>query len=156
MTARQNQTLKEVLESCRPATPARPNILQALLALQEAWGCVPAKVVPQIAHMLGVTDAQVAGVLSYYPDLHTEPPGRCLIQICTGESCTANHGGRVLRSIQEQLAIDVGETMPGGRFTLEKIYCLGNCAVSPTVIIGEDLYGRVVPSQVVTLLEKYR
>jgi NADH:ubiquinone oxidoreductase subunit E len=73
-----------------------------------------------------------------------------------GESCTANHGERVLRAIQEQLSIDVGETMPGGRFTLEKIYCLGNCAVSPTVIVGEDLYGRVVPSQVATLLENYR
>jgi NADH:ubiquinone oxidoreductase subunit E len=73
-----------------------------------------------------------------------------------GESCTANHGGRVLRAIQEQLSIDVGETMPGGRFTLGKVYCVGNCAVSPSVIVGEDLYGRVVSSQVVTLLDKYR
>lgn len=156
MTARHIQTLEEVLDSCRPAPPAKPNILQALLAVQEAWGYVPTKVVPQIAHTLGVTDAQVAGVLSYYPDLRTEPPGRCLVQICMGESCTANHGGRVLRTIQEQLSIDVGETMPGGRFTLEKIYCLGNCAVSPTVIVGEDLHGRVVPSQVATLLEQHR
>jgi NADH:ubiquinone oxidoreductase subunit E len=73
-----------------------------------------------------------------------------------GESCTANHGERVLRTIQEQLSIDLGETMPGGQFTLGKIYCLGNCAVSPTLIVGEDLHGRVVPSQVATLLEKYR
>jgi NADH:ubiquinone oxidoreductase subunit E len=62
----------------------------------------------------------------------------------------------VLRTIQEQLSIDVGETMPGGRFTLGKVYCVGNCAVSPTVIVGEDLHGRVVPSQVATLLEQHR
>jgi NADH:ubiquinone oxidoreductase subunit E len=156
MTARHNQTLEDLLECFRPVPPAKPNIMQALLAVQEAWGCVPANVVPQIAHTLGLTDAQVAGVLSYYPDLRTESPGRCLVQICMGESCTANHAGRVLRTIQEQLSIDLGETMPGGRFTLGKVYCLGNCAVSPTVIVGEDLYGRVVPSQVATLLEKNR
>lgn len=153
MTKRHNQTLEEVLESCRPALPAKSNILRVLLAVQEALGSVPVEVVPQIAHVLGVTDAQVAGVLSYYPDLRTESPGRCIVQICMGESCTANHGSRVLRTIQDHLLIDVGETTPGGRFTLEKAYCVGNCAVSPTMIVGEDLYGRVTPSQIPSILE---
>jgi NADH:ubiquinone oxidoreductase subunit E len=153
MTARHNPTLEEVLESCRPVSPAKPNILQVLLAVQEALDYVPAKVIPQIAQALGVTDAQVAGVLSYYPDLRTEPAGRCVVQICMGESCTANHGGRVLRAIQDLLTIDVGDTTPGGKFTLGKVYCVGNCAVSPTVIIGEDLYGRVTPSQIPSILE---
>lgn len=155
MTARHKPTFAEVLESCRPVLPARANILQALLAIQEALGYVPAQVVPQIAHTLGVTDAQVAGVLSYYPDLRTKPPGRCIIRICTGESCTANHGGRVLRTIQDHLLVDVGDTTPSGRFTLEKVYCVGNCAVSPTVIVGEDLSGRVTPSQIPSILEPY-
>jgi len=153
MRTRHNQTLEEVLESCRPVPPARPNILQVLLAVQEVLGCVPEKMVPRIARALGVTDAQVAGVLSYYPDLRTESRGRCVVQICMGESCTANHGGRVLRTIQDQLLIDVGDTTPGGRFTLEKTYCLGNCAVSPSVIVGEDLYGRVTPSQIPSILD---
>lgn len=153
MIERHTQTLDKVLESCRPALPAKPNILRVLLAVQEALGCVPVAMVPQIAQGLGVTDAQVAGVLSYYPDLRTESPGRCIVQICMGESCTANHGGRVLRTIQDHLLIDVGETTPGGRFTLERAYCVGNCAVSPTVIVGEDLYGRVTSSQIPSILE---
>jgi len=153
MMERHTQTLEEVLESCRPAPPAKPNILRVLLALQEALGCVPVKMVPRIAQVMGVTDAQVAGVLSYYPDLRTASPGRCIVQICMGESCTANHGGRVLRTIQDHLLIDVGETTPGGRFTLEKTYCVGNCAVSPTVIVGEDLYGRVTSPQIPSILE---
>jgi len=153
MIERHTQTLEEVLESCRPAPPAKPNILRVLLAVQGALGCVPVAMVPRIAQGLGVTDAQVAGVLSYYPDLRTESPGRCIVQICMGESCTANHGGRVLRTIQDHLLIDVGETMPGGRFTLERAYCVGNCAVSPTVIVGEDLYGRVTSSQIPSILE---
>ncbi len=153
MRARQNPTLEEVLESCRPVPPAKPNTLQVLLAVQEVLGFVSAKWVPRIAQALGVTDAQVAGVLSYYPDLHTDSPGRCVIQVCMGESCTANHGGRVLRAIQDLLSIDVGDTTPGGRFTLSKVYCVGNCAVSPTVIVGEELHGRVMPSQIPSILE---
>jgi len=105
--------------------------------------------------VLGVTDAQVAGVLSYYPDLCTESPGQCVIRVCMGESCTANRGGRVLRALQDLLSIDVGDTTPARRFTLEKVYCLGNCAVSPTVIVGEELYGRVTPSQIPSILEPW-
>jgi NADH:ubiquinone oxidoreductase subunit E len=156
MTARHKPTFAEVLGSCRPVPPARANLLQALLAIQEALGYVPAHAVPQIAHTLGVTDAQVAGVLSYYPDLRTESPGRCIIRICTGESCTANHGGGVLRAIQDHLRVEVGSTTPGGRFTLEKVSCVGNCAVSPSVIVGEELCGRVTPSQIPSLLEPYK
>lgn len=156
MTTRHKPTLAEVLESCRPVPPARANILQTLLAIQEALGYVPEYAVPQIARALGVTDAQVAGVLSYYPDLRTKSPGRCIIRICTGESCTANHGGQVLRAIQDHLQVEVGSTTAGGRFTLENVSCIGNCAVSPSVIVGNELCGRVSPSQIPSLLEPYK
>jgi NADH:ubiquinone oxidoreductase subunit E len=156
MTTRHQPTLAEVLESCRPVSPANANILQALLAIQEALGYVPTHDLPQVAQALGVTEAQVAGVLSYYPDLRTESPGRCIIRICTGESCTANHGGRVLRAIQDHLRVEVGATTPGGRFTLEKVSCVGNCAVSPSMIVGGELCGRVTPSQIPSLLEAYK
>ena len=133
-----------------------PNILQALLLLQEKIGHVPLEAVPVIAHSLGTTTAQIAGVLSYYPDLRVTAPGRHLIRICMGESCFANGCSRLLREVQNRLRIDVGETAVGGRFTLDSMSCAGNCAVSPTVVIDRDLYGRVLPSQLDALLERYR
>ena len=93
MTTQHGQRLAEALEACRPVPPAKPNILKTLLAVQSALGHVPTSGIPQIAQVLGVTDAQVAGVLSYYSDLRTQSPGRHLIRVCMGESCTANHGG---------------------------------------------------------------
>jgi NADH:ubiquinone oxidoreductase subunit E len=153
MKSETKPTLEDILQSCRPNSPRCPNILRTLLSIQEALGHVPPHAVPQIAQALNVTDAQVAGVLSYYPDLRTQVPGRCTIRVCTGESCTANHGGRVLRVLREHLHVDIGGTTPGGRFTLEKVSCVGNCAVSPTIIIGDVLYGRVVPSQIPSLLD---
>jgi NADH:ubiquinone oxidoreductase subunit E len=133
-----------------------PNILKTLLAIQESLGHVPVEAIPAIAHRVGTTTAQIAGVLSYYPDLRLTVPGRHVIRVCMGESCYANGCGRVLRELQNYLRADVGETTSGGKFTLDTMSCAGNCAVSPTVVIDRDLYGRVSPSQVETMLERYR
>lgn len=156
MTIRHKAQLAETLETCRPVPRGNPNILKALLAVQSARGYVSTNAIPQIAQVLGVTDAQVAGVLSYYSDLRTQPPGRHLIRVCRGESCTAKHGARVFRAIQEYVRMTVGDLTQAERFTMEQMSCAGNCALSPTVMIDADLYGRVTPSGVLSLLEPYR
>ncbi len=156
MTTQHGTRLAETLETCRPVPPDKPNILKTLLAVQSALGHVPTSAIPQIAKVLGVTDAQVAGVLSYYSDLRTQLPSRHLIRVCRGESCTANHGGLVLRAIQDYVRNVIGDRAQAERFTLEQMSCAGNCAVSPTVMIDADLCGRVTPSDVPPLLERYR
>lgn len=148
-----HEQVKAILRQVRSEPPT---ILKALLALQERLGYVPVEAVPDIAHILSVTTAQVAGVLSYYPDLRVTAPGRHLIRVCMGESCYANGCGRLLREFQDRLRVDVGETAAGGKFTLETMSCAGNCAVSPSVMIDRDLHGRLLPSQLDTLLERYK
>lgn len=133
-----------------------PNILKTLLTVQAELGYVPPASVPEIAAALGVTDTEVAGVLSFYPDLRTKAAGRHVVRICQGESCVANHCGRVLKELEKKLGVGLGETTRDGRFTLEKVYCAGNCAVSPTVMIDEDVHGRVSPDVVATLLKDYQ
>jgi len=150
------QTVETVLANVYAQVGDRAGILEVLLRLDAAIGYEPLERLPRIAHALGVTDAEVAGVLSYYPDLHTQPKGRHVVRVCLGEACLANHGSRVFRAVQDRLRVDAGGTMPGGRCTLEKVYCVGNCGVSPTMVIDDDLYGRVTPDQVPMLLERYR
>jgi NADH:ubiquinone oxidoreductase subunit E len=133
-----------------------PNMLQGLLAVQEALGYVPLEELPTIARLLGVTEADVAGVLSYYPDLRRDPPARHVVRLCMGESCFANHCGRILSELQERLRVGVGETSPGHRFRLEQVFCMGNCAVGPTMAIDGDLFGRVAASQIPDLLKRYQ
>lgn len=155
MTDRHKLRLAETLKTCRSAPSENPNILKTLLTVQSTLGHVPTSAIPQVAQVLGVTDAQIAGVLSYYSDLRTQSPGRHLIRVCTGESCTANHSGLVLRAIQDYVRDVVGDRAQAERFTVERMSCAGNCAVSPTVIIDGDFYGRVIPSDVPSLLERY-
>lgn len=146
-------TLADVLQQ---AATRRPNILHALLAVRQAVGYVPHEAIGDIARQLEVTDADVAGVLSFYPDLRTRPCGRHLIRLCMGESCLANHCTRILSALGDELRIGLNATTPDRRFTFERVYCVGNCAVSPSVMIDDVVYGRVTSSDVPALLKKYR
>ena len=148
--------LDTVLDQHRPAPSHRPNILRTLLAVQDAVGYVALEQVGDIARALGVTEADVAGVISYYPDLRTKPVGRHIIRICMGESCVANHCDRILHELRQQVRIDIGETEPGNRFSIEQVFCMGNCPVGPTLLIDDDLFARVIPLQVASLLDRYR
>ena len=148
--------LAEIIEPCCPQPESKPNPLKTLLTIQQAMGHVPVAAIHQIAHVLGVTDADVAGVLSYYPDLKTEPPGRHVIRICMGESCMASHCSTVFRAAQAYLGNMTAQAVADSRFTLEKVYCVGNCALSPTVVVDQDVYGRVEPAQIPSLMEPYR
>jgi NADH:ubiquinone oxidoreductase subunit E len=148
-----NPQLAAILAQCHTDPP---NVLDTLLAVQAKIGYVPPAALPEIARTLEVTEAAVAGVLSYYPELRARPPGRHVIRICTGESCVANHCGRLTEALAEELRIGLGATTPDGRFTLGKVYCVGNCAVAPSVMIDEDVYGRVAPGDVPGLLQEYK
>ncbi len=151
--------VEQAVMACRTAegsTPAKERILQCALAVQAAVGHVPREAVSTIARALSVTEADVAGVLSFYPDLRSRPTGRHVIRVCRGESCMANHASRVVRALEEYLHVELGDTTSNGRFTVEGVYCVGNCAVSPTVVIGDRVCGRVAPDDIPYLLEKYR
>lgn len=156
MRSQDSLTTTEVLTACHPHPHAEANILRALLMIQQAHRYVPAEALPQIAHALGMTEADVAGVLSYYPDLRTSLPGRHVIRVCMGESCMANHCPAVLHAVEACVRLRNGEITNQALFTLEKVYCVGNCALSPTVVVDQDIHGRVEPAQVPPLLERYR
>ena len=148
--------LADLLSPVRPAHGEPSNILRALHAVQDVYGHIDPGFIPAIAHSQGVTEADVAGVLSYYPSLTTQPAGRHRIQVCLGESCLANRCDRVVEAIQAKLGIDLGQTTSDGRFTLDPVSCVGNCAVSPSVRIDGELKGRVRPSDVPGLLDRCR
>jgi NADH:ubiquinone oxidoreductase subunit E len=156
VTSGQPSTLAEVIESSRPHPPAKPNPLKTLLAIQQRLGHVPVAAIPQVARALGVTEADVAGVLSYYPDLRTKAPGRHVIRVCMGESCMANRCPAVLRAVRDYVDGGAGAVDRHSRFTVEQVYCMGNCAVSPTVAVDQEIYGRVEPAQIPSLMEPYR
>jgi formate dehydrogenase subunit gamma len=145
--------LQAILEKCRTQPP---NILATLQAVQSERGYVDLGDIPLIAQSLGVTDSDVHGVLSFYHDLRTEPPGRRHIRFCLGDSCIAMKAEKSLGALEKSLKCALGETTKDGKFTLDKVYCLGNCALSPAMMVNGEVFGRLTPASVAKLAKGSR
>jgi formate dehydrogenase subunit gamma len=118
-------------------------VLEVLHAVQDALGFVPAGAVPLIAVGLNLSRAEVHGVLSFYHHFRTAPPGRHVLRVCRAEACQSM-GGRALEAqVQRSLGVGYHATTADGAVTLEPVYCLGNCACAPAVMLDGELHGRV-------------
>lgn len=126
----------------------KPGALMPVLhAVNERIGYIPPAAVPAIARALNLSRAEVHGVISFYHYFRTERPGRKIIRVCRAESCQAMGAAALAEHVKTRLGIDFGQTSGNGDFTLEPVYCLGNCACSPAIVVGDDLYGRVNPER---------
>lgn len=123
---------------------ARPGaLLPVLHAIQDALGWVPPEAVPVIAAALNQSRAEIHGVVSFYHHFRTSPPGRHVVQVCRAESCQAKGGVALEEHAKRSLGIDWHQTTPDGAVSLEPVYCLGNCACSPAIRVGDEILGRV-------------
>jgi formate dehydrogenase subunit gamma len=122
----------------------RPEMLvQILHAFVERYSYISEDAVRQIAEAVNLSRAEVHGVVSYYHDFRTEPPGKRVVRICQAESCQAMGSRALTEYARKKLGIDLHATTADGAITLEPVYCLGNCACSPAVMIGDHVHGRV-------------
>ena len=140
------------------ANRGKPGALLPILhGVQDALGFIPPEALPLIAHELNLTRAEVHGVASFYHYFRDAPPGRHLVQICRAEACQAL-GARALEAhAKHALGIGFHETTPDGAITLEPVYCLGNCACGPSVLIdADDLHARVTPEKFDALMRTAR
>jgi formate dehydrogenase subunit gamma len=118
-------------------------LLPILHAVQEAFGYVDDAAVPIIAKALNLSRAEVHGVLTFYHDFRREPAGRHVLRLCQAEACQSMGCEKLAEGLRARLGIDFGGTTPDGRLTLETVYCLGNCALSPAGMLDGRLYGRL-------------
>ena len=117
--------------------------LPILHALQERFGYVDHQAVPAIAKATNLSQAEIHGVITFYHEFRHAPPGQSVIKLCRAEACQSMHCRDLEAHAQRKLGIGWGETTADRRFTLEPVYCLGNCALSPAVMIDGELHGRV-------------
>ncbi len=123
---------------------AAPEMLvQVLHAFVQRYGYISEEATKQIANELNLSRADVHGVVSFYHDFRTTPPGDHVIKICQAEACQAMGSRTLTVHAEEKLGIEMHGTTGDGRLSLEPVYCLGNCACSPAVMIDEKVYGRV-------------
>jgi formate dehydrogenase subunit gamma len=136
---------------------AKPGALLPILhGIQEELGYVPEDAVPVIASELNLTRAEVHGVVTFYHDFRSHPAGRHVIKVCQAESCQAAGGVRTTEHAKKVLDIDFHQTTADRSCSLEPVYCLGNCALSPSVMVDDEVFGRVDEQRFDEIVEEIR
>jgi formate dehydrogenase subunit gamma len=131
-------------------------LLPILHALQEEFGYIDPAATPLVASALNLSHAEVHGVISFYHDFRHASPGKHVLKICRAESCQSMGCDALVQHIERRLGVKLGETTPDQSLTVEQVFCLGNCALSPAVMLDGEPYGRVSPSVADFLIDSSR
>ena len=136
-----------VLESIRLNGKLDGALLPVLHGVQDRLGWVPPGAVPLIAAELNLSRAEVHGVVTFYHYFRSERPGRKVIYLCRAEACQAVGAVALEAHARRRLGADFHGTSSDGQYTLEPVYCLGNCACGPSLMIDRELHAHVTPAK---------
>lgn len=131
-------------------------LLPILHDVQAEWGMIPEAAQPIIGNALGMSRAEVYGVVSFYHDFREAPTGRHVLRLCRAEACQSVGADVLAEQVRAALGLDWHETTPDGRLTLEPVFCLGLCACGPSAQLDDRLIGRATASRIVALAEGAR
>jgi formate dehydrogenase subunit gamma len=131
-------------------------LLPILHAVQHEIGYIPDASVPEIAHALNLSLAEVRGVISFYHDFRTAPPARHTLRLCRAESCQSRGAEALAAQLREQLALDDHGTSADGSISLRPVYCLGACACSPALELDGQVHARLTPERLRDLVNGCR
>ncbi|MFF2367525.1 NAD(P)H-dependent oxidoreductase subunit E [Streptomyces sp. NPDC058122] len=129
----------------------RGALLPVLHAVQAELGCVPREAIAVLADEFNLSRADVHGVVTFYHDFRGEPAGRTTVRVCRAEACQALGAERLVAYVREA-GLELGETSADGAVTVEQVFCLGNCALGPSVEVNGRLFGRVGPARLGSML----
>lgn len=147
----------DAVSSALDANRDRPGALLPILHdIQHAIGHIPPDAVPEIARGLNLSRAEIHGVVTFYHDFRSEPPGRHVLKICQAESCQAVGSDALVRHACKRLGIEMHQTTSDRAITLEPVYCLGNCALSPALTVDGEVHGRVNPDKLDVIMADLR
>ena len=136
--------------------PAQSGVLiQLLLDLQGEFNWIPKEAILRISERLRIPPSQIYRVASFYKAMSLTPRGQHVVNVCLGTACHVRGASRIINSIEELLNVRAGETTQDMKFTLERVNCLGCCALGPVILVDKDYHGKLTPVQVKDVLESY-
>ncbi|MBQ9915529.1 MAG: NAD(P)H-dependent oxidoreductase subunit E [Clostridia bacterium] len=151
-TKEQEAKLHEVIGKYKGTKGA---LIPVLHEAQEIYGYLPIEVQTIISQELGVTMAEIYGVVTFYTQFTTQPKGKYKIGVCLGTACYVKGSGDILNKIKEKLGIKEGECTPDGKFSIDATRCIGACGLAPVLTVNDDVYGKLTVDDVEGILAKY-
>ncbi len=151
-TAEQSAKLQEVIAKYKGTQGA---LIPVLHEAQGIYGYLPYEVQQKISEGLGVTMAEIYGVVTFYTQFSIYPKGEYNIAVCLGTACYVKGSGDIIEKIKERLGLEVGKCTDDGKFSLDATRCIGACGLAPVLTVNDDVYGRITVDDVDDILSKY-
>lgn len=129
-------------------------VIPVLQRAQDAYGYLPPEVLSRAAERLNVPLSQVYGVATFYAQFYLARRGRHTVRVCDGTACHVRGASKIISALENELGIKAGETTPDYRVTLEVVYCLGSCGLSPVAVIDGNVVGRLIPEKALELVRE--
>ena len=146
--------MDKLLAICKEHGNQPGELINILHKAQHLFGYLPPEVQRIVAKQLDIPVSKVYGVVTFYSFFNMTPKGEYPISVCMGTACYVRGAEKVLDEFRRLLNINVGETTPDGKFSLSSLRCVGACGLAPVVLIGEKVFGRVVPGDVEKILKE--
>jgi len=136
--------------------PQEPrSLIPILQRVQSRHGYLPREFMEEIGDYLGLTPSKVYSVASFYAQFRFEPLGEHLIKICHGTACHVKGAETVTETVESELGVSMGETTEDGKFTLERVACLGCCSLAPAMMIDDTVYGNLTRDKIKNTLKGF-
>ena len=133
----------------------KTKLINILQKVQTELGYLSREAISTISKQLRIPEIDIYGVATFYEQFRFTKPGKHLIKVCEGTACHVKGGATISETIERELEIGPGETTADGLFSLERVACLGCCALAPVIVIDEEIYGMMSTSKMNSILQEY-
>ena len=132
------------------------SLIPLLQSSQETYGYIPESSIHYISEIIGIPAAEIYGVITFYSQFRLQPLCDNVIKICEGTACHVNGGKNIIKAIENEIGVSVGETTEDGKFSFQSVSCIGCCSLAPVIMINDETYGRLTPKKVGKVIKDYK
>lgn len=151
-----NEKVEQLLKVIENHKDHKGALMQVLQEAQGIFGYLPLDVQKIVAFGLGVSVAEVYGVVTFYSFFSLDPKGEYEVSVCLGTACYVKGSNAILEKIEKTLGVKAGQCTADRKFSINACRCVGACGLAPVITINEDVYGRLEPDEIPAILAKYK
>jgi NADH-quinone oxidoreductase subunit E len=148
----EEEIIRQTGEVLSSRSRERGKLISILQDIQVKFGYLPREAMLEAASFLDTPESEVYSVATFYNQFRFVPPGKHQIKVCLGTACQIKGGKTILDSWQRELDIEEGETTPDREFSLERVACVGCCAMAPVSVVDDQIEGTVSPTRIKGIL----
>jgi len=156
LSAEEKSLLEQIKADLVEIGNDRSKLIPILQLVQQKFAYLPEEAIHLVAEHLDISSSEVYGVATFYNQFRFNPPGKNPVKVCLGTACHVKGGDIILENFERKLEIKEGQTTPDREFSVDRVACVGCCALAPVVVLGETVHGHMQPSKVEGLVLRTR